>query len=54
MVRSLSFGDRVPHLVGGRVEGTETVVGTARGDGPGRHGLWVGARVSGPVVFEWE
>ena len=54
MVRSLSFGDRVPQLVGGRVEGMETVVGTARDDGPGLHGMWVGARVSGPVVFDWE
>lgn len=54
MVRSLSFGDRVPNLVGGRVEGTETVLGAARDHGPGRHGLWVGARVSGPVEFEWK
>ncbi|GIL33993.1 ATP-dependent helicase [Phycicoccus sp. DTK01] len=54
MVRSLSSGDRVPELAGGRLEGTETVVGAAREDGPGRHGLWLGARVSGPLDFEWK
>lgn len=54
LVRRLSFGDRVPHLVGGAVEGTETLVDEPYGDGPGWHGLWVGARVSGPISFEWE
>jgi hypothetical protein len=54
LVRRLSYGDRVPHLAGGAVEGTETLVDYQHGDGPGRHGLWVGARVSGPISFEWE
>jgi hypothetical protein len=54
MVRRLSYGDRVPSLSGGRVEGIETLVGAPVGRGPGCHGLWVGARVSGPVSFEWE
>jgi hypothetical protein len=54
MVRRLSYGDRVPGLFGGRVEGLETLVGAPTDDGPGQHGLWVGARISGPVSFEWE
>lgn len=54
MIRRLSFGGRVPNLSGGRVEGTETLVGALASSGPCRHGLWVGARVSGPVTFEWE
>jgi hypothetical protein len=54
LVRRLAFGDRVPGLSGGRVEGKETLVGASVGSGPGRHGLWVGARVSGPLSFEWK
>lgn len=54
MIRHLSFGGRVPRLSGGRVEGTETLVGAPASSRSGRHGLWVGARVSGPVTFEWE
>ena len=54
VIRRLSYGDRVPHLVGGAVEGMETLVDDPFGDGPGRHGFWVGARVAGPISFEWE
>lgn len=54
LVRRLAYGDRVPSLSGGRVEGTETLVGPSVGSGPRQHGLWVGARVSGPLSFEWE
>ncbi len=54
LIRRLAFGDRVPALTGGRVEGAETIVDAPVGDGPGRHGIWVGARVSGPLSFEWE
>lgn len=54
VVRRLAYGDRVPSLCGGRVEGTETLVGPGVGSGPGQHGIWVGARVSGPLSFEWE
>ncbi|GAA3694542.1 hypothetical protein GCM10022399_08900 [Terrabacter ginsenosidimutans] len=54
LVRRLSYGDRLPNLTGGRVEGTETLVGDPAPTGPGRHGLWVGVRVGGPVSFEWE
>ena len=54
LIRRLAFGDRVPGLAGGRVEGIETIVDAPRGDGPGRHGIWVGARVSGPLSLDWE
>lgn len=54
LIRRVAYGDRVPSLSGGRVEGIETLVGAPVGSGPGCHGLWVGARVSGPVSFEWE
>jgi hypothetical protein len=54
LVRRLAYGDRVPSLSGGQVEGTETLVGAGVGSGPRQHGLWVGARVSGPLSFEWE
>lgn len=53
VMSELSYG-RMPHLLGGRVEGLETVVGPWAQDGPGRHGVWLGARISGPVTFEWE
>jgi len=53
LIRRLSFGGRVPNLRGGRVEGLETVVGPPDDNGTGRHGFWTGARVSGPVHFEW-
>ncbi len=48
----MSYG-RLPKLVGGHVEGLETLVGPARQDGPGRHGLWLGARVAGNLNFDW-
>ncbi|MFD2077467.1 UvrD/REP helicase N-terminal domain-containing protein [Actinopolymorpha cephalotaxi] len=54
LIRRLSFGGAVPRLLGGRVEGLETLVGSPGRDGPGRHGLWLGAMVSGPLSFEWE
>lgn len=45
--------ERLPRLLGGRVEGVETVVGPPSQDGPGRHGFWTGARVTGPLNLEW-
>lgn len=54
LIRRLAYGVRVPSLSGGRVEGIETLVGAPVRSGPGCHGLWVGARVSGPLSFEWE
>lgn len=54
IVRRLAYGDRLPSISGGRVEGTETLVGPRVGVGPGEHGIWVGARVSGPLSFEWK
>ncbi|MEO3939341.1 UvrD-helicase domain-containing protein [Dermatophilaceae bacterium Soc4.6] len=60
LVRRQAFRDGLPGLTGGRVEGLETLVGPAGHtapdgyDGPGRHGLWVGARLAGPLSFEWE
>lgn len=54
MVDRLSFRGRVPALRGGRVEGLETVVGPPGHTGPGQYGFWVGARISGPITFEWE
>ncbi len=52
VVRQLSRS-KVPALRGARVEGTESVLGQAQQAGRGVHGLWVGARVGGPVAFEW-
>lgn len=55
VIRRLSFGGRVPRIAGGRVEGLETLVGPpGEDDGDGQNGLWLGARVSGPLSFEWE
>lgn len=54
LVRRLSFGGRVPALRGGHVEGLETVVGPPGHTVAGQHGFWVGARVSGPISFDWE
>jgi len=54
VVSRLSFGGRVPRIAGGRVEGLETLVGPpVEDDGDGQNGLWLGARVSGPLSFEW-
>lgn len=44
----------LPRLSGGRVEGVETVVGTARPGRAGRHGIWHGARVVGPLELDWK
>lgn len=54
LVRRLSFGGRVPTLRGGHVEGIETVVGPSVQSVVGQHEFWVGARVSGPISFDWE
>lgn len=54
LVRRLSFGRRAPALRGGHVEGVETVVGPAGQAHTGQQEFWVGARVSGPISFEWE
>ncbi|MEQ4209656.1 UvrD-helicase domain-containing protein [Actinopolymorpha sp. B9G3] len=54
LIRRLSFGGAVPRLIGGRLEGLETLVGSPVQNGPGQHGLWIGAMVSGPLSFEWE
>lgn len=54
LISRLAFADRVPTLAGGRVDGTETLVDAPIGEGPGRHGIWVGVRVCGPLSFEWE
>lgn len=47
-----SYG-KLPDLVGGHVEGVETVIGPPRDSGPGRNGLWLSARVSGPLKLDW-
>ena len=39
-------------LVGGRVEGIETVAGPGRPDGPGRYGFWTGTRIAGPITLD--
>ncbi len=52
-IRSETRGHDLPELVGGRVDGIETLVGTPRGDSVGRYGLWTGARIVGPVDLEW-
>lgn len=54
LVRKLSFGGRVPALRGGHVEGVETIVGPPGHTLGCEHDFWVGARVSGPISFEWE
>ena len=54
LVRRLSFGGRAPALRGGHVEGVETVVGPPGQAHAGQQEFWVGARVSGPISFEWE
>ncbi|MGO0578268.1 UvrD-helicase domain-containing protein [Ornithinimicrobium panacihumi] len=54
VMRRLTFGDRFPGLSGGYVDGLETVVGQARTDGPGRHGIWLGARIVGPLELRWD
>lgn len=43
-----------PDLAGARVDGLETTVGPPSIHGPGRHGLWLTARISGPVDFDWK
>ncbi|GAA3691097.1 UvrD-like helicase family protein [Yimella lutea] len=43
----------IPRLNGGRVDGFETALGEPRSEQPGRHGLWVAARISGSVDLEW-
>lgn len=43
-----------PELSGGRVDGLETTVGPPSTHGTGRHGLWLTARISGPVDFDWK
>lgn len=53
LVSRLSFSGRAPGLRGGRVEGLETIVG-APSETFEHHGFWTGARVSGPITFEWE
>jgi len=54
MIRNLAFDKAcVPALSGGLVEGTETVLGRPRQSGPGRHGLWLGARVVGSLHLDW-
>lgn len=52
VVERMSYS-RLPGIVGGRVEGVETIVGPPRQDGPGQHGLWLGARVGGHLNFDW-
>lgn len=54
VMRRLTFGDRYPGLAGGYVDGLETIVGHARTRGPGRHGIWLGARIVGPLKFRWD
>lgn len=54
LLRRLSFRGRVPVLRGGHVEGLETLVGSPGHSLAGEYGFWVGARVSGPISFEWE
>ena len=54
LVRRLSFDGHAPGLSGGRVEGLETVVGPAVQTEPGQHGFWTGARISGPLSFDWK
>lgn len=45
-------GDRVPGLIGGRVEGLETVYATTPRSGA-EPLLWLGARVTGPLDVDW-
>jgi DNA helicase-2/ATP-dependent DNA helicase PcrA len=54
LVRRLSFDGRVPSLSGGQVEGLETVVGPAVQTEHSQHGFWTGARISGPLSFDWK
>lgn len=50
MIAGWAFTDgHLPRLEGGRVQGEETVVGR-RGSG---RGVWVGARIAGPVTLGW-
>ncbi|WEV78612.1 AAA family ATPase [Janibacter cremeus] len=42
-----------PLLRGGHVEGLETVVGPASSTPGGKHGLWLGARISGVIDLKW-
>lgn len=48
------YGSNFPDLHGARVDGLETAVGAPRQDAPGRHGMWLSARISGPVDLEWK
>jgi DNA helicase-2/ATP-dependent DNA helicase PcrA len=54
LIRRLSFDGRVPGLSGGQVEGLETVVGPAVQTEHSQHGFWTGARISGPLSFDWK
>lgn len=49
-----SFGSVLPDFRGARIDGLETIVGAPRQAAPGRHGMWLGARVSGPVDLDWK
>lgn len=49
---SKSRGTR-PSLRGGHVEGLETVVGPPSSTPGGKHGLWLGARISGVIDLKW-
>ncbi|WP_446664139.1 UvrD-helicase domain-containing protein [Flexivirga sp. B27] len=48
------FGSVIPDLRGARIDGLETAVGAPRQDAPGHHGLWLAARISGPVDLDWK
>ncbi|HEY9291857.1 MAG TPA: UvrD-helicase domain-containing protein [Microlunatus sp.] len=52
IVRRLRFNayGRIPGLVGGRMEGLETIVDPRRTDG---RRVWIGARVTGEVQLDW-
>ena len=43
-----------PNLIGGRFDGVETMVGHPRDNGPGQHGLWLSARIAGPIDLKWK
>ena len=47
-------GSALPTFHGGRIDGLETAVGAPRQDAPGRHGMWLAARISGPVDLDWK
>lgn len=53
-IASKVYKSVTPEFRGARVDGLETAVGTPRQNAPGRHGMWLAARISGPVDLDWK